>query len=56
MLDIAFLINYLYRDGLIPIIDGIMDVNNSGATNILDVTYFINYLYKSGPDTNCPLY
>lgn len=56
ILDIVYIINYLYHDGPPPIIDGIADVNDNGATNILDIIYIMNYLYKGGPDTNCPLW
>ncbi|PKK82692.1 MAG: hypothetical protein CVT49_12495 [candidate division Zixibacteria bacterium HGW-Zixibacteria-1] len=56
ILDVTFIINFLYRDGPPPIIDGIADVNDNGATNILDIVYLIAYFYKGGPDTNCPLY
>jgi len=50
ILDITYLINYLYKDGPSPI-----DMNNGDpdagcAVNILDVTYLINYLYKGGPE------
>ena len=49
ILDVTFLINYLYKDGTspYPIIMG--DIDGSCSINILDVTYLINYLYKSGP-------
>jgi hypothetical protein len=48
LLDITFLINYLYKDGPAP-----PDINNgdpdgSCTINILDVTHLINYLYKGG--------
>ncbi|MFH2037547.1 MAG: dockerin type I domain-containing protein [Candidatus Zixiibacteriota bacterium] len=59
ILDITFLIAYLYKDGPAPeyLIAG--DANGSGTpetpqVNILDITYLIAYLYKSGPAPNCP--
>jgi len=54
ILDVTFLINYLYKGGQAPNPEETADVNNSGGINILDVTYLINYLYKYGPEPNCP--
>jgi len=54
ILDITFLINYLYKGGPAPDPLQSTDVNSDGAVNILDVTYLINYLYREGPDPNCP--
>jgi len=48
ILDITFLINYLYKGGPSPG-EYAGDVNSDGAINLLDVTYLINYLYKGGP-------
>jgi len=54
ILDITFVINYLYKDGPAPDPMEYADVNNSGSINILDVIHLINYLYKSGPEPDCP--
>ena len=54
LLDITYLIAYLYRDGPPPIPPESADVNSSGSTNILDITYLIAYLYKGGPEPVCP--
>jgi len=48
ILDITFLINYLYKDGPIPVPEAAGDADCNSAINILDVTYLINYLYKDG--------
>jgi len=58
ILDVTYLINYLYKSGPDPdcgtSYSGICgDVDNSGTINILDVTYLINYLYKGGPEPDC---
>jgi hypothetical protein len=53
VLDITFIINYLYKHGASPNPIQIADVNSSGMINALDVTYLINYLYKHGPTPNC---
>ncbi|SYZ73946.1 conserved hypothetical protein [Candidatus Zixiibacteriota bacterium] len=54
ILDVSFVINYLYRGGPAPSPLSVTDVNNSGGVNILDVSYLINFLYKGGPAPNCP--
>jgi len=54
ILDVSFVISYLYKGGPMPAPPMRADVDHSGAINILDVGYTINYLYKSGPAPNCP--
>ena len=54
LLDITYLINYLYRGGPEPIPYNSGNVNDDATINILDVTYLINYLYRSGAAPNCP--
>lgn len=53
ILDVVFLINYLYKGGAAPELPAMCDVNHSGGINLLDATYLINYLYKGGPPPNC---
>jgi len=48
ILDVTFLINYLYKGGPEPNLYA-GDVDGSGAINLLDVNYLINYLYREGP-------
>ena len=48
ILDVTFLINYLYKGGPAPQPIGSGDANCNLALNILDATYLINYLYKGG--------
>ena len=54
ILDIGYLINYLYKQGPAPEYLESADVDNSGAPNILDVAYLVSYLYRQGPAPNCP--
>jgi len=49
MLDIMYLINYLYRDGEAPLVEDAADVNFDGTINLFDPTYMVNFLYRSGP-------
>jgi len=54
ILDITFLIDYIYKSGPMPDPVEAADVNSSGGVNLLDITYLINFLYKSGPEPDCP--
>jgi hypothetical protein len=51
ILDITYLINYLYKGGPAPAPFALCsgDANCNCVVNILDVTYLISYLYKGGP-------
>ena len=54
LLDVSFIINYLYRGGPAPVPVTSADVDHSGKVNLLDVSGIINYLYRHGPDLSCP--
>lgn len=49
LLDIMFVISYLYRGGPAPIPLISADADGSGSVTILDLAYLIKYLYKNGP-------
>ncbi len=53
ILDITYLIAFLYKEGPPPDPMEAADVNATGTVNILDITYLIAYLYKEGPEPNC---
>ncbi len=54
ILDITYLIAYLYKGGAAPVPEWRADSNGDTNVNILDITYLISYLYKLGPDPQCP--
>jgi len=54
ILDIVFIINFIYKSGPEPNPVESVDVNSDYEINILDVVYIINYVYKSGPEPDCP--
>lgn len=54
ILDVTFLIRFLYQGGPPPAEPNLADVDSSGVINLLDITYLINYLYKGGPEPRCP--
>jgi hypothetical protein len=49
LLDITYLIAYLYQGGPPPVRINHGDPNGDCTINILDVVYLINYLYNAGP-------
>ncbi len=53
ILDVVFLINYIYKNGPDPAIPESIDVNNDENANILDIVFLINFLYKNGPYPAC---
>jgi len=53
ILDVTYLINYLYKYGPPPPCMPEGDANGNGAVNILDVTRIINYLYLAGSPPVC---
>ena len=53
ILDVTYIINYLYKNGPAPVPEEAADADGSGGLNLLDVTYLINYLYKNGPEPIC---
>ncbi len=53
LLDITYLISYLYKGGPTPVHMQAADPDGNGTTNILDITYLIAYLYKAGSRPVC---
>ncbi len=56
LLDITYLINFLYKQGASPTPYSICsgDPNANCSVNLLDITYLINSIYKHGPSpSNC---
>jgi len=53
ILDVTYIINYLYKGGPAPIPLQSADADGSGNINILDITRIINYLYKGGEEPVC---
>jgi len=53
ILDVTYIINYLYKGGPPPVCFDEADASGNNLINILDVTHLINYLYKDGPAPIC---
>jgi len=47
--DVLYLINYLYKNGPMPLPFWTGDVNCDREINLADVVYLINYLFRQGP-------
>lgn len=55
IMDIVYLIDYLYRGGPAPMPYELAgDINCSRSVDLLDILYLIKYLYYSGPPPKCP--
>ncbi len=53
VLDVTYLIRFLYKGGPSPVNFHAADVNSDGSINLLDVTVLINYLYRGGVAPTC---
>lgn len=48
ILDIIYVINYLYKNGAPPVFLNNADVNGDCTISILDIVYMISFIYKGG--------
>lgn len=53
ILDISYLINFLYKNGSTPVLPATGDVNGDDNPNILDITYMIKFMYRGGDPPIC---
>jgi hypothetical protein len=54
MVDILYIIAYLYKGGPPPVYIEATDVDGSGTVDMLDIIVLIQYLYRGGVGLNCP--
>lgn len=55
VLDINYLVNYMFSGGPVPPCVDEADVNGVGVINVLDLNYIINYFFAGGPlPAACP--
>lgn len=56
ILDLTYLVQYMFKDGNPPFCMDEADVNGVPApVDILDLTYLVAYMFKDGPDpADCP--
>lgn len=54
IVDVSYLVTYLFAGGPPPPVEEIADINGGdGVLNIVDLTYLVNYLFGGGPDPDC---
>lgn len=53
IVDLTYLVAYLFGGGDPPPIEEAADVNGDGNVNIVDLTDFVNYLFDGGPEPDC---
>jgi uncharacterized Ntn-hydrolase superfamily protein len=54
ILDLNFLVNYIFRGGTLPSILDAADLDGSGGNpNILDLNILVNYIFRSGNAPDC---
>jgi hypothetical protein len=53
LIDVTYIIDYLYKNGPAPPKPDQADTDCDGSINLLDATYLINYLYREGPQPGC---
>ena len=46
--DVIYLGNYIFHNGLSPVVDTIADVDKCGSINVSDIAYLCEYLYLGG--------
>jgi hypothetical protein len=54
LMDVSYLISYLYREGPEPMPMEAANINGDGDVSLLDATYLISYLYREGLEPACP--
>ena len=54
VVDITFLVNFLFKGGPIYNCKDEADANDNGSVNVVDITYLVNFLFKGGAITPCP--
>jgi hypothetical protein len=53
VVDVVYLINYIYINGPAPVPLEVGDANSDGVVDIADVVYLIKYLFITGPPPGC---
>ena len=54
VIDVTYLVNYLFKGGPSPSCKEEADVNDSGGVNVVDLSQIVSYLFKGGSVGLCP--
>ncbi|MCH9025197.1 MAG: VCBS repeat-containing protein [candidate division Zixibacteria bacterium] len=53
ILDLTYLVDFMFRGGLAPPDLNLADLTNDGNVNILDLTFMIDFIFRGGPPPPC---
>jgi len=53
VLDLTYLIDYLFRNGSAPHTIEKANVDGQGGVNVADLTYLVDYLFRGGAEPDC---
>jgi hypothetical protein len=53
MLDILFIIAFIYKEGPAPEYPGAIDIDGQPGVNLLDILRLVAFIYKAGPEPDC---
>jgi len=55
IVDLIYLVAYMFQEGAEPPVMATADVNASGGDiNIEDLVFLVAYMFQEGPDLTCP--
>ncbi len=53
ILDLTYLVDFMFRGGLAPVDLNLADLTNDGNVNILDLTFMVDFIFRGGPPPPC---
>ncbi len=53
ILDLTYLVDFMFRGGSAPADLNLADLTNDGNVNILDLTFMIDFIFRGGPPPPC---
>ncbi|MCH7948633.1 MAG: hypothetical protein IIC66_12635, partial [candidate division Zixibacteria bacterium] len=53
VLDLTYLVDYMFRGGAVPPDMKLADLTNDGNVGILDLTFMVDFIFRGGPPPPC---
>ena len=53
VLDLTYLVDYMFRGGAVPPDMNLADLTNDGNIGILDLTFMVDFIFRGGPPSPC---
>ena len=53
VLDLTYLVDYMFRGGAVPPDMNLADLTNDGNIGILDLTFMVDFIFRGGPPPPC---